>query len=126
MRDIGDWASQEVRSIQMAQGISSEPICLEVRKFMPRDGDVCDRHWVDHQVKKSKPLEPYALADVEKTAAEFKEYIWNNAVTAMKENLALQKSDPLIQETYGWAIRHYQDVSADMRVSPDRQPSWSF
>ena len=105
MKDVGDLVSPETRSIQLSFGVCSSPITFEVRKFVPREGDVTFWRWWDGSVCKVAEIEPYALASVEQSARSFSDYLDKNAVSgiqAMSENMSMDRT---VRDTYLWAIR---------------------
>lgn len=108
VKDVGDWAGQPDRVIEMVQGLSLTPVTLRVRRFIPRDGDVLVRRWVDNGVSKSQELPPYALADAQQTANEFRDYLRDHAVDGLKE--AVKESDDLIRQTYDMVFSHYSSL----------------
>ncbi|KAK3331053.1 hypothetical protein B0H66DRAFT_613055 [Apodospora peruviana] len=103
--DTQEWASKEIKTIDITLGICEEPVALKVCKFTPQDGKVLVRTWLEGSVDKDMP--PYALADMRSTACWFREYVTRNCLQPTTLGLALQNSDPLIQETYKAAIQHY-------------------
>jgi hypothetical protein len=109
MKDMDGWAESGTRRIQITLGLCSEPIGLTVRKYIPIEGDVLARHWVDGTVKKTKTLEPYAIANIHAAAAEFRQYIDTNAFQCIDSVLA--NSEPLIRETYNMAKRHLRSAT---------------
>ena len=110
MKDVGDWADGHIRKVRITLGTYSEAMEFEVRKFIPREGDVLDRNWVDGTVQKSKRLEPYGFADIHKACESYKSYIEKHALEAMAVDLATRESDPLIQETFAWAHRRCRSL----------------
>lgn len=107
LKDVGDWVSPETRVIQLSLGVCSNPITIEVRKFVPREGDVTFRTWRDGNVSKVAEIEPYALASVRESARSFSEYLYDNAVKGMQARAEDELMDGTVRETYLWAIRHY-------------------
>jgi len=106
--DVGDWADDSVRVIDISLGLSPTPMTLRVRKFRPRDGDVLKRRWVDNGVSKEQELPPYALADAHKTAIDFKKYLRDHAFDGLTE--AVKDSDDLIRRTYNMVLNHYSSL----------------
>lgn len=107
LKDVGDWASPETRVIQLSLGVCSSPITIEVRKFVPREGDVTVRRWKDGNVSKVTEIEPYALASVRRSARSFSEYLYENAVKGIQASAEDELVDKTVRETYQWAIRHF-------------------
>jgi len=103
MMDVVDWESPEMKSIKVSHGFCQDPINLEVRKFVPEDGDVLDRKWVDGQVRKTKRVEPYAIVNMQKAAQEVKRYIYANVHPCLLT--FLENHDGLVRDTYMLAYK---------------------
>lgn len=108
VKDVGDWADGTVLEIHMAQGLAPTPMILSVRRFIPAEGDVLVRRWVDNGVAKEHVLPPYALADIRKTAVAFEKYLREHAFEGLSE--AVKDSDELIKRTYNMAFMHYNSL----------------
>jgi hypothetical protein len=105
MQDITGWASADIRmSILRKANMPGFGIRLKFRKFVPIEGDQLERHWVDGKTKKSAKIEPYAFADMEETAQEFRRVVDETAFEWIDKLLA--NSDPLIQKTYTMAKQY--------------------
>lgn len=103
MKDLGreDWASDKTHTIEMSLGLCDAPVVLEVRKFRPLQGDVTARSWRDRNgVSMKTEIEPYALADIYKTAHEFRSYVSNNAYHAVRRYAENATVDQLVRRTY--------------------------
>lgn len=98
MIDVVDWESDEIKSIKVSHGLCQDPIKLEVRKFIPEDGDVLDRKWVDGQTRKTKRVEPYAIVSMSKAAQEVGRYIISNVHSCI--TTFLEGHDSLVRDTY--------------------------
>jgi hypothetical protein len=108
VKDVGDWADSKIRTIYVDQGLSCTPNKLLVRKFIPTDGDRLDRKWNDNGTWKRETLEPYCLADIERTAQDFKAYLDKNALDGLR--LAVEHSDQLVRMTYAMVGKHYTSL----------------
>lgn len=105
MKNLGeaDWAGDKPRRVQICLAFC-EPFELQVRKFKPIAGvDEVDRYWKDkHGAEQRTPIEPYALVDIRKTAAEFAVFIENR--DGVRSAIDKFFKDPnvhyLVQKTY--------------------------
>jgi hypothetical protein len=105
MHDITGWASPEIRvSTLRKANMPDFGLRLKFRKFIPIEGDQLERQWMDGKTKKSAKLEPYAFADMEDTAQEFRKLIDETAFEWIDKLLA--RSDPLIQKTFNMAKQY--------------------
>lgn len=102
MKDLGpnDWASDSICTINLTLGYCSDPIILKVRKFKPVEGDVLARTWTHDGVTHETLIEPYALADIQKTKSTLLRHIEHNAFDAVMRYAENDRVHPLVQETY--------------------------
>ncbi|KAL7907706.1 hypothetical protein GGI35DRAFT_470280 [Trichoderma velutinum] len=113
MKDVGDRVNpRDVRTILFTLGICKEEIKVEVVAFKPQPGDVTARFWMDGEqgVRKKKDLAHYCLANIQKTASYFEDYIKRNAVEVMWNERAGGNDQPgdILEETYSYVIRRFQ------------------
>ncbi|KAK8029557.1 hypothetical protein PG993_010848 [Apiospora rasikravindrae] len=114
MYDIpsSDWVDDEIRIIQISEGLCSKPFEIKVRRFKPKTGDVTDRIWIDkhgnpHVVK----LPPYAIASVSETCKRFVKHAEENAFEAVEQFANRHDVHPIVQETYKAAWNHMRHVT---------------
>ncbi|KAL7924033.1 hypothetical protein ACQKWADRAFT_35614 [Trichoderma austrokoningii] len=100
------WASSEIRTVYVSVCYSTERLPLQVRRFVPQEGDKLERTWVHQGTKKSALIPPYALIDVEAGAAAYTTYIRNS----MKEMFLtmLGDEDDILYKTYLLAHNMWQ------------------
>ncbi|OAA37271.1 tetratricopeptide repeat domain containing protein [Beauveria brongniartii RCEF 3172] len=72
---IDTWASPEVRTIRISEGYSDSVVELQVRQFVPMEGDKLERTWDYNGEKKSVRIPPFALVDTHKTRKAFARHI---------------------------------------------------
>jgi hypothetical protein len=96
--DVMEWDSPEIKFIEVSHGFCQDPIKLEVRKFVPKDGDVLERKWVDGEVLKTKRVEPYAIENMARAAQDVKRYIPANVGSCL--TTFLDDRDKLVRDTY--------------------------
>ena len=101
--DIADWTSDEVRTIEVTQVFLHAPLKLEVKKFVPVEGDLITEVWTDSTgVVRTHMIPPYALVDMEKTARTIEQFVDANIGTYI--NAAVGNLDSLIWDTYRMAF----------------------
>jgi hypothetical protein len=105
--NIAHWASSEDKMIQVSEGYTSRSVELRVRKFVPQEGDKLDRSWVHEGVRKSVPIPPYAIVDLEAAQKAYLEYINRGIVECF--NKVLGSKDNLLWRTYNLAWNCAQD-----------------
>ncbi|KAK3935992.1 hypothetical protein QBC46DRAFT_38398 [Diplogelasinospora grovesii] len=105
--DIGNWAAPESRIIRVTEGYTGKSVELQVRRFLPQEGDKLDRSWVSNGVKKSVSIPPYAIVDMEAAKSAFDEYIRNGVVDCCKQLLGPREQ--LLWQTYALALKSVGD-----------------
>jgi hypothetical protein len=73
--DIQDWAGEEIKTITISQIFLDAPYEVRVRKFLPQDGDMIEDAYCHDGVMRKYQIPQYALADLEKTASMFENFI---------------------------------------------------
>ncbi|KAH8717224.1 Satratoxin biosynthesis SC3 cluster transcription factor SAT20 [Beauveria bassiana] len=72
---IDTWASPEIKTIRISEGYSDSVVELQVRQFVPMEGDKLDRTWDYNGEKKSVRIPPFALIDTQKARKAFARHI---------------------------------------------------
>lgn len=106
---IQKWASPEIKVIHVSAGFSTSCIELQVRKFIPQDGDKLERTWVVQGMKKSVSIPPYALTDLEATKSTYSTHIQDIMTDTIRH--VLKCNDGLLCETYFRAVQLMRDPS---------------
>ena len=101
--DIGSWASSDIRTICVTEGYTGQSVRLLVRRFQPQPGDSLERSWVSKGVKKSVPIPPYAIVDMEAARSEFDGYIKKGLVECCKRLLG--PKEDLLWQSYALAMK---------------------
>lgn len=103
LKDISEWASPERRKIKTTEGFTSLPLELEVRRFIPRKGDILERHWwTADRVKKSVSVPAFAIADIKAARKAYEDYINNYGSEFIMG--CLKGKDELLTKTYSAAF----------------------
>ncbi len=108
MIDISEFADAELRVIHLTEGICEKPFELVVRRFVPAKGDRLARICTIDGVVVEYPLAPYCLSDIEKTAVQFKDYLFENALEGITG--AAKNSGDFIRQTYAMIVQHYRSL----------------
>ncbi|KAL4919312.1 hypothetical protein BDW62DRAFT_216989 [Aspergillus aurantiobrunneus] len=102
--DITDWASSETKTITLSQIHVDAPYEVQVRKFVPTEGDMLETAWLSGHYVKRHRMPQYALADMEGAAKVLKwltsKYV-GQYIVATTGHL-----DLLIWDTYYFAFRY--------------------
>ncbi|KXX81455.1 hypothetical protein MMYC01_201763 [Madurella mycetomatis] len=112
--DIADCPDDTVYNILVDHGLCANPVRLRVRRFEPKEGDVLCRRYVDNGVPKEQYIPPFCLADSEKTARQFKEYIYHNALAGLAE--AVKTSDDIVKDIFAMIAKHCSSLPDPVKV----------
>lgn len=122
MKDVGDRVDDVVRIVELKIFYSHHPrqvdlyhhpIRLEVHRFRPREGDVLHRRWKTRDnLPMTTEMTPFALSDINKTAAELGDFISEHVFEAMR--VAVRESDVIVRETYDVAIKYFQSLKVGL------------
>ncbi|UNI14894.1 hypothetical protein JDV02_001474 [Purpureocillium takamizusanense] len=108
---IQKWASSDVKIIHVSAGFSRRVIELQVRRFIPQDGDKLVRTWDHNGTKRSVAIPPYALIDLEATKLAYELHIQDIMNDSIQN--VLDRPDGLLYKTYFRAVRLMQDPSME-------------
>ena len=100
--DITDWRSEEIKTIEVTQIFLHAPYSIEVREFIPLEGDMLEEKWTDGDVTKSHRIPPYTLADMKKTAQAMRCFLDRSIISYVKGTVG--SLDDLLLSTYQMAI----------------------
>ncbi|KAI0482334.1 hypothetical protein GGR56DRAFT_663312 [Xylariaceae sp. FL0804] len=105
--NISQWASPEIRLVEVSEGYTKQRVTLSVRPFIPQDGDKLDRTWVYNGVMKTARIPAYAISSLDGVKELYDRYIEEGLQECCKS--VLSKRDPLLRLTYGMAIKYMAD-----------------
>ncbi|KAB5536676.1 hypothetical protein GE09DRAFT_336148 [Coniochaeta sp. 2T2.1] len=109
--DIGSWAASDTKVIRVTEGYTRHFIELRVRKFHPQKGDSLERSWFSKGQKKSVPIPPWAIVDLEAAKGAFDSYIKRGLVECCKRLLGSREK--LLWRTYAVGMKLMGDTSTD-------------
>lgn len=101
MTEITEWATADLKTIQISLDLCPEPFVAVVRQFMPMDGDILQRKWTDGKTRKYKDVPPYAIQDMSQTASRLSRWVKDNVEPAIVQFTT--DKEPLLKETYNAA-----------------------
>ncbi|KAL3437898.1 hypothetical protein BDV09DRAFT_161242 [Aspergillus tetrazonus] len=104
--DITDWASSEIKTITLSQVHVDAPYDVQVRKFIPKEGDMLETTWTSGPYVRRHPMPQYALADMEGAAKTLKWLTANYVGAYIKYEVG--NLDLLIWRTYYFAFLYQQ------------------
>lgn len=104
----------ETRTIYISEGYSKNTMELQVRQFVPLEGDKLERTWDYNGKKKSVRIPPFALIDMDKARKAFAQHVDLNINDTLKKVTATEAK--MMRATYGEAFRlgHRQDVDLEI------------
>lgn len=104
IQDITDWASESRKTVQFTHGFEGAKYTLELREFVPVEGDSLEEMWYDGEVPKRHFIPPYAIVDMEKAAKELERYVHTSIAPFTAGIVGCQ--DEFLWRTYRVAFRH--------------------
>ena len=112
--DIKNWASSEVKTIRVTQGVADNAYDIEVREFVPQIGDALERRWKTNGVDQSFPCAPYGIADMKEAGKMLARY----ADRTLKSSIEfyVSKHEPLLYRTYRMAYRYSQHAEVSLFI----------
>ena len=114
-QDITEWASSEIKIIEVTQGFSRVRERIEVREFIPVEGDSLEEVWNSGGVLKRHKCPNYAVANVEKAGQDLRQFIDDNVVEYIIG--AVGQSDTLLWRTYVMAFKQSQEAPVSHATS---------
>ena len=119
--DITEWASSEVKTITLSQIHVNAPYNVQVRKFIPAEGDMLESTWVSGSCIRRHRMPQYALASME-SAAEVLKWLTSKYVGQYILG-TVGNLDRLIWDTYFFAFRYQAKANVSSVLPPeDVQP----
>ncbi|KAL4787661.1 hypothetical protein BJX76DRAFT_345352 [Aspergillus varians] len=115
--DITDWASSEIKTITLSQIHVDAPYNVQVREFVPIEGDMLESTWVSGQYVRRHKMPHYALADMESAAKVLKWLTSRYVGQYMVKTVGTL--DQLIWDTYFFAFRY--QAKANYEAQPPRE-----
>jgi hypothetical protein len=110
--EIDQWRSPEIKTITLTQDVGGAKYDLQVREFVPIEGDALNRAWKTNGILKAHACTPYAIANMAQTGHEIARFA-DNQIGIFIE-FYINKADKLMWSTYSMAYRY----SGIMEVSP--------
>jgi hypothetical protein len=119
MTEITEWRSYQTKTIYLTQNLFAEPFRVDVRQFIPTDGDVLERRWADCNlgIKKCRRVPAYAIGSMRDAGEEIRRYLDHNAPHCISS--LLRDSDDFIFSTFLKALK----ASESAEVNPSASSS---
>ncbi|KAF7546368.1 hypothetical protein G7Z17_g8486 [Cylindrodendrum hubeiense] len=109
---IQNWASEDLKTIYISDGLSNKCVEVQVRRFIPQAGDKLERTWDFKGMKRSVSIPPYALVKLDDVKRAYSEHIQESMREAFGSLLGRPES--LLYQTYDRAWRIFRDPSTPM------------
>lgn len=98
--DICDWASDELKTVEITQGFGHASYKLQFRRFVPQRGDTLHESWVNDSVERVHGIPPYAMADMREAERELKAYVDRSVAEHLFSLFPRNKSDHFLWDNY--------------------------
>jgi hypothetical protein len=106
--DIQSWASDEIKTIRITQGVAGNTYEIKVRQFVPQREDKMARRWKTNGVEQSFECTPYGIADMQETGKMLIRFADDTLESSI--DFYIPKEDPLMYRTYGMAYSHSRNA----------------
>ena len=111
IKDITEWVSPHIKTIEVTHGFGNARYRLNVREFKLMPGDKRVEPWSDGRGNlNTHEIPPYAIVDMRKAAAELRRYMEESIEDFVDANV--HKSDPLLRTTYNAALEWAKNAPA--------------
>lgn len=101
--EITAWASVEVKTIRVTQEVGETSYEVQVRKFIPQDGDSLERKWFSNDAQKSHRCATYAICNMGATAQILQRFVQENVAITVEHNV--DHTDTLLGPNYQMALK---------------------
>jgi hypothetical protein len=108
--EIDAWQSDEIKTITLTQDVGRATYDLQVREFIPLEGDALARAWNSEDGTRSHPCTPYAIANMSAMGDVLVNFVDNNVSTFISHYI--DKSDELMCRTYKMA--HHTSLHSEV------------
>lgn len=102
--EIEDWRSSEIKTIKLTQDVCGATYDLQVREFVPVEGDSLFRGWKTKGIEKKHACTPFAIANMTQTGLQIAAFAEHNIEKFIE--YYIDKDDKLMWNTYCMAY-HY-------------------
>ena len=109
-----DWASEEIKTITLTQDIGTPSIQLNVREFIPQDGDCQGKTWVTQGVRHYYPCTNYAIANMHQTAQMYIDRVCTQIEPVI--DFYIPEEDDFLRSTY--ILAHERSKSETVSIPP--------
>lgn len=111
MQDIVEWASPEIKTITLnSPNLGPGTFTLEVREFVPAEGDLMEEVYTNDGRSKIIKLPPYAMVSLKKSADQMREHLKANVGRFISATVD-EHASPLIWYTYKMALKCARESS---------------
>jgi hypothetical protein len=108
IEDIKEWKSGDLKIITVTQDVGSASYNLQVREFLPIEGDSLNRVWNSRNGQKHHPCTPYAIANMRQMSRVIDQFVDDNIETFI--DYYIDRTDKLMYSTYKTAYQYSRQV----------------
>ena len=73
--DIRNWASDDIRTVEITHGFGGAKFKLQLRQFVPEGEDNLRKYWTHDAMTKYHDIAPYAMYDIPSAVNELRSYV---------------------------------------------------
>lgn len=102
--EIDEWRSSEIKTVTLTQDVGDATYELQVREFVPVEGDSLFRAWRTKGVEKKHAVTNYAISNMAQTGLLFAAFAEKNIGAFIK--FYIDRNDTLMWNTYCMAYKY--------------------
>ncbi|PMD13377.1 hypothetical protein NA56DRAFT_585720 [Hyaloscypha hepaticicola] len=122
--EIKEWETSEVRTVELTQDIGNAVYKVNVRQFIPVEGDALERKWTTNGEARSYRCSSWAIVNMKETGQHLMKFVKDHIKTSIEYFIG--NSDELLRSTYDMAFEHSEKAAAteERRLLRDALKLW--
>ncbi len=108
--EIKEWETSEVRTVELTQDIGNAVYKVNVRQFIPVEGDALERKWTTNGEARSYKCSSWAIVNMRETGQQLMKFVEDHIKTSIEYFIG--NSDELLRSTYDMAFEHSEKAAA--------------
>lgn len=113
--EIEEWRSSEIKTVTLTQDVEGTTYDLQVREFIPVDGDSLARGWRTNGQEMKHACTNYAIANMAQTGVQMAAFAERNIGNFIR--FYIKKNDTLMWNTYYMAYKYSYTVGVSFKPS---------
>jgi len=110
--EIQDWEASEIKTVKLTQDVGDAIYKVNVRRFIPVEGDSLERQWITNGEPRSYKCSSYAIVNMKETGQQLMKFVEDHIKTSIRYFIG--ESDELLRCTYDMALEHSEKAEASI------------